>query len=99
MRAAVDAAAALDADVLCEEFVSGDEVTCPILGSGATARALPVIRIVAPEGNYDYQNKYFTDDTNTWCPPACRKARKRRSRNWWSRPIACSVAAAGAAST
>jgi D-alanine-D-alanine ligase-like ATP-grasp enzyme len=25
---------ALDADVLCEQFVSGDEVTCPILGTG-----------------------------------------------------------------
>ena len=68
MQAAVDAAAALDADVLCEQFVSGDEVTCPILGTGADARALPVIRIVAPEGNYDYQNKYFTDDTKYLVP-------------------------------
>ena len=68
MQAAVDAAAALDADVLCEQFVSGDEVTCPILGSGENARALPVIRIVAPEGNYDYQNKYFTDDTKYLVP-------------------------------
>ncbi|MBE7366122.1 D-alanine--D-alanine ligase [Ramlibacter pallidus] len=68
IQAAVDAAAALDADVLCEQFVSGDEVTCPILGTGADARALPVIRIVAPEGNYDYQNKYFTDDTKYLVP-------------------------------
>jgi D-alanine-D-alanine ligase len=68
MRSAVDAAAALDADVLCEQFVSGDEVTCPILGTGDGARALPVIRIVAPEGNYDYQNKYFTDDTQYLVP-------------------------------
>jgi D-alanine-D-alanine ligase len=68
MQAAVDAAAALDADVLCEQFVAGDEVTCPILGTGEGARALPVIRIVAPEGNYDYQNKYFTDDTKYLVP-------------------------------
>jgi D-alanine-D-alanine ligase len=68
MQAAVDAAAALDADVLCEQFVAGDEVTCPVLGTGETARALPVIRIVAPEGNYDYQNKYFTDDTKYLVP-------------------------------
>jgi D-alanine-D-alanine ligase len=27
-----------------------------------------VIRIVAPEGNYDYQNKYFTDDTKYLVP-------------------------------
>jgi D-alanine-D-alanine ligase len=65
---AVDAAAALDADVLCEQFISGDEVTCPVLGTGESARALPVIRIVAPEGNYDYQNKYFTDDTKYLVP-------------------------------
>lgn len=65
---AVDQAAALDADVLCEQFVSGDEVTCPVLGSGEDARALPVIRIVAPAGNYDYQNKYFSDDTKYLVP-------------------------------
>ena len=68
MMAAVDAAAVLDDDVLCEQFVSGDEVTCPVIGSGDNARALPVIRIVAPEGNYDYQNKYFTDDTKYLVP-------------------------------
>ena len=52
-----------DPEVLCEQFIDGDETTCPILGAGAGAHALPVIRIVAPQGNYDYQNKYFTDDT------------------------------------
>jgi D-alanine-D-alanine ligase len=40
----------------------------PVLGSGPSARALPIIEIVAPEGNYDYQNKYFTDDTKYHCP-------------------------------
>ncbi|MDP1953623.1 MAG: D-alanine--D-alanine ligase [Polaromonas sp.] len=68
MTDAVDQAAALDADVLCEQFIEGDEVTCPVLGSGEGARALPVIRIVAPEGNYDYQNKYFTDTTQYVVP-------------------------------
>jgi D-alanine-D-alanine ligase len=68
MADAVDQAAALDADILCEQFVSGDEVTCPVLGTGDAARALPVIRIVAPAGNYDYQNKYFTDVTQYLVP-------------------------------
>jgi D-alanine-D-alanine ligase len=68
MADAVEQAAALDTDVLCEQFISGDEVTCPVLGTGDNARALPVIRIVAPEGNYDYQNKYFTDDTQYLVP-------------------------------
>ena len=68
MSAAVALAAQLDADVLCEQFIGGDEVTCPVLGSGEQAKALPVIRIVAPEGNYDYQNKYFTDTTQYLVP-------------------------------
>lgn len=68
MAAAVALAEKMDADILCEQFVSGDEVTCPVLGTGAQARALPVIRIVAPEGNYDYQNKYFTDTTQYLVP-------------------------------
>ncbi len=68
MAEAVEQAAQLDADVLCEQFISGDEVTCPVLGTGDDAKALPVIRIVAPEGNYDYQNKYFTDDTQYMVP-------------------------------
>ncbi|MES1980063.1 MAG: D-alanine--D-alanine ligase [Pseudomonadota bacterium] len=68
MTAAVEQAAKLDADILCEQFISGDEVTCPVLGSGPDAKALPVIRIVAPEGNYDYQNKYFTDTTQYIVP-------------------------------
>ncbi len=61
-------AAQHDSEVLCEQFISGDEVTIAVLGSGATARALPVIRIVALGGNYDYQNKYFTDTTQYLVP-------------------------------
>ena len=68
MADAVALAGQLDADILCEQFISGDEVTCPVLGTGANAQALPVIRIVAPEGNYDYQNKYFTDTTQYLVP-------------------------------
>ncbi|WP_343730130.1 D-alanine--D-alanine ligase [Duganella sp.] len=69
-QAAYDKAAALDDSVLAEEFVTGREFTVAILGSGAGARALPIVEIVAPEGNYDYQNKYFTDDTQYFCPAA-----------------------------
>ena len=69
-QAAYDKAAALDDSVLAEEFVTGREFTVAILGSGASARALPIVEIVAPEGNYDYQNKYFTDDTQYFCPAA-----------------------------
>ena len=68
MQDAVALATKYDPDVLCEEFIEGEEVTCPVLGSGDSAHALPVIRIVAPEGSYDYQNKYFTDVVKYLCP-------------------------------
>jgi D-alanine-D-alanine ligase len=68
MQDAVTLAARYDADVLCEEFIDGEEVTCAVLGAGAATVALPVVRIQAPEGNYDYQHKYFTDDTRYLCP-------------------------------
>lgn len=61
-------AAQHDPEVLCEQFIRGDEVTCPVLGNGAQARALPVIHIVAPGGNYDYEHKYFADDTQYIVP-------------------------------
>jgi D-alanine-D-alanine ligase len=68
LRTAVDLAAGFDEVVLAEEFVTGREFTVAVLGQGASARALPIVEIVAPEGNYDYQNKYFTDDTKYMCP-------------------------------
>jgi D-alanine-D-alanine ligase len=65
MQDAVKLAAQYDADVLCEEFVTGIELTCPVMavgpGQGAQVVALPVVRIDAPEGKYDFQNKYYTD--------------------------------------
>jgi D-alanine-D-alanine ligase len=68
MQAAVALAARYDADVLCEAFIEGTELTCPVIGQGETARALPVVRIDAPDGNYDYEHKYFSEDTGYRCP-------------------------------
>jgi D-alanine-D-alanine ligase len=61
MQDAVTLAARYDPDVLCEAFIEGIELTCPVLGQGADAKALPVVRIEAPDGQYDFQNKYYTD--------------------------------------
>jgi len=80
MQAAVELAGRYDADVLCEEFIEGDELTCPVLGSGAGAEALPVIRIIAPEGQYDYQNKYFTDVVRYECPSGLAEGEERDIR-------------------
>ncbi len=77
MQDAVSLAARYDPDVLCEEFIEGEEVTCPVLGEGACARALPVVKIVAPEGAYDYQNKYFTDEVKYQVPSGLPEAEER----------------------
>ena len=68
LEAATQLAIQYDPDLLCEEFIDGEELTCPVIGNGIHARALPVVRIAAPDGAYDYQNKYFTDDVKYHCP-------------------------------
>jgi D-alanine-D-alanine ligase len=57
-------AAAVDPIVFAEAFVSGDEYTVAVLQD----RALPSIRIVPATEFYDYQAKYFRDDTQYFCP-------------------------------
>jgi D-alanine-D-alanine ligase len=62
--------------VLVEEFVVGTELTASILND----RALPLIRIEAPAGNYDYHNKYFSDETKYFCPSGLAEAKEREIR-------------------
>jgi D-alanine-D-alanine ligase len=73
LERAYRAAASHDDLVLVEEFVDGIELTASILGD----RALPLIRIDAPEGNYDYHNKYFSDETKYLCPCGLPEATER----------------------
>ncbi|HNQ76152.1 MAG TPA: D-alanine--D-alanine ligase [Pseudothauera hydrothermalis] len=73
LKAAWELAARYDKLVMAEEFIAGAELTAPFLGE----RALPLIRIVAPDGNYDYQHKYFTDDTRYDCPCGLPQAQER----------------------
>ncbi len=80
MQDAVNLAVRYDPDVLCEEFIEGEEVTCAVLGAGLTAEALPVVRIAAPEGAYDYQNKYFTDEVKYHCPAGLPEAEEMEIR-------------------
>ena len=58
---------------LAEQFIDGPEYTASILGDAP----LPLIRIEAPQGNYDYQNKYFTDDTKYHCPSGLPAAQEQ----------------------
>jgi D-alanine-D-alanine ligase len=64
LPAAWRAASALDPLVIAERWISGGEYTVAIL-QGA---ALPAIRIETPRSFYDYQAKYFADDTRYLIP-------------------------------
>ncbi len=66
--AAFGEAARYDRQVLAEEFIVGDEVTCAVLGQGEQALALPLVRIQAPGGNYDFEHKYYSNATRYLCP-------------------------------
>lgn len=68
LPAAYALAAKYDRDVIAEQFIDGIEVTCAVLGKGESARALPLIQLVPQDAIYDYQQKYFTNDTKYFCP-------------------------------
>ncbi len=61
-------ASKFDEQVIAEEFIAGQELTASLLGD----HALPLVRIEAPEGKYDYENKYFTDVVKYHCPAGVR---------------------------
>jgi len=68
LPAAYQLAAGLDKKVIAETCIIGDELTCPLVGEGVDAEALPVIKIIPPQANYDFHNKYFSDETQYLCP-------------------------------
>ncbi|WP_114639531.1 D-alanine--D-alanine ligase [Polynucleobacter necessarius] len=68
LPAAYQLAAGLDRKVIAETCIIGDELTCPLVGYGEAAEALPVIKIIPPQANYDFHNKYFSNETRYLCP-------------------------------
>jgi D-alanine-D-alanine ligase len=64
VEAAYEVAAQYDEVVIAERFIEGVEVTAAILGD----EALPLIRLETPRTFYDYEAKYFADDTRYICP-------------------------------
>jgi D-alanine-D-alanine ligase len=76
MWLAYEVAARHDKLVLVEEFVGGMELTASIVNG----RALPLIRIEAPQGNYDYHSKYFSDETKYFCPSGIPDPKEREIR-------------------
>jgi len=65
---AYDLALSLDKKVMAESCIIGPELTCPLVGEGEAAEALPVIQIIPPNANYDFHNKYFSNETQYLCP-------------------------------
>ena len=97
LHEAIEKALVLDRHVLVEERIFGRELTVAVLGAGQDAKVLPIIEIIAPNGDYDYQNKYFTNDVRYECPAklsddlhedisrACLSAYRALGARGWSR--------------
>jgi D-alanine-D-alanine ligase len=64
LPAAYEAAARIESSVFAEGWISGREYTVAVL----QGQALPAIRIETPRTFYDYEAKYFRDDTRYFCP-------------------------------
>lgn len=93
LRQALAEAATRDQAVLVEEYIRGREFTVAVLDG----KALPIIEIRAPEGDYDFNNKYFGDAVSYDCPAklndaetaslsaTCEQAFKAIGARGWSR--------------
>ena len=80
LPAAYREAARHDDLVLAERDMSGGEFTVAVLGEGHQAHALPSIRIVPATEFYDYEAKYFRDDTRYLCPSGLSEQAEREMR-------------------
>ena len=77
LPAAYKAAAALESSVFAEPWITGKEYTVAVL----QGRALPSIRIETPKTFYDYEAKYFRDDTRYFCPSGLSKQAEQHLAN------------------
>jgi D-alanine-D-alanine ligase len=70
------AAMQYDSAVLAEKWITGREYTASMLGE----QALPLIRLETTHAFYDYQAKYFADDTRYHCPCGLPEAEELQLR-------------------
>jgi D-alanine-D-alanine ligase len=73
LQAAYELAAQYDDVIIAERFIEGVEVTAAILNG----EALPLIRLETPRTFYDYEAKYFANDTRYICPSGLPYAQER----------------------
>ncbi len=76
LRAAYAEAARHDPLVLAERYLSGGEFTVAILGD----TALPAVKIEPATDFYDYEAKYYRDDTRYLCPAGLTEALESEMR-------------------
>ncbi len=76
LKSAFEEAARIDPVVFAERFIAGEEFTVGVLQD----RALPSIRIEPATEFYDYEAKYFRNDTQYHCPSGSTRGAKRSCR-------------------
>ncbi len=76
LPAAWQAAMQYDTAVLAEVWITGKEFTASMLGE----QALPLIRLETTHAFYDYQAKYFANDTRYHCPCGLPEAEELQLR-------------------
>ena len=91
LKAATDLAFQYDDVALVEQFISGTEITVPILGND-TLEVLPIVEIVPVGGFYDYEAKYTVGATDEIVPariPDTVAAEARRIAELCHRTLGC----------
>ncbi|WP_199155458.1 D-alanine--D-alanine ligase [Chromobacterium sp. ASV23] len=73
LRAAYEEARKYDRVVIAEQFIGGGEYTCAVIGE----TAYPTVKIEPATEYYDYDAKYFRDDTVYRCPGLVGEAERR----------------------
>ena len=64
LERAIQDALKLDASSIAEQYIDGKEITVSVLHD----QVLPMIHIETPRTFYDYEAKYFSDNTKYHCP-------------------------------
>lgn len=76
LKAAYEEARQYDSIVIAEQFIGGGEYTCAVIDG----QAYPTIKIEPATEYYDYQAKYFRDDTVYRCPSGLTADVEARAR-------------------
>jgi D-alanine-D-alanine ligase len=81
LRPALETAARYDRELVVEGFVTGAEISVPVLGTRAP-RALPAVEIIPKSGFYDYEMKYTPGMTEEICPARLTEVATARAADY-----------------